>query len=339
MNALVSSFHRVIFCCLFVAALTSSARAKCEGKETFVRLALIAGAEATPQQQLAKEIQTEFQRSLNGKWCIDFVVPAEGEASSVGLEKLRGKQADIALVTLDDLSIASPLHRVFELPFVFRDMLAVRTFLADPGSDALIRWQGEGLRSLALVPFGMEQLAGKKAFLKPSDIAGARFGLSINQATRPMVSALRATGRMIASADTKKALSEGSMDTQMARWEEFVQSKTAENHTVFTQSNHALEGVQVIAASSWLGTLKPADITLLTRAINSAVALFNTRQAERERAAQTQLMRSGKPIFLITEDALQEWRDSLQTLFASFAALPGGQAILDAVDRGHDLPN
>ncbi|MFD0915312.1 TRAP transporter substrate-binding protein [Pseudahrensia aquimaris] len=321
-----------------VSLSLSGAFARCEGSEVRVRLAVLSGNDATPQGQLAKEIQTEFQRNLNGKWCVEFVQPKEGEAGSANVAKLRDKLADLALITLDDLSFAAPLHRVFELPFVFRDMFAVRAFLNSAESEPLRQWRTNGVRSLALVPFGLEQIGGRKALFEPGEMAGVRFALTSSQATRPMISRLRATSRVVAVADMRKAFEDATLDGQMARWDGFVKSGTSDKHAVFTQTNHALVGAQVLTAADWFGELKADDAAAIERSIRRAVDLFSTRQAQREERAMQQIMRSGKAVYLLTRQQRQEWRAALATITDSYAALPGARAVLDGIERTHNLP-
>ena len=323
---------------LFVCAIPQQALARCEANEKIVRLATIAGATDTPQAELAKELQTEFQRSLNGKWCIAFVDPKEGEGGRSALEKLRSNTADLALITLDDLSFAAPLHRVFEVPFAFRDMIVVRKFLADNASQTLRQWQADGLRSLALVPFGLEQIGGSKPLLLPRDAAGIRFGLAANQATRPMISRLRATSQVVAPKDIKQAVEAQAVTAQMARWDRLVKSGTAEKFTAFTRSNHALVGAQIVAASRWLGAQSAADVATLTRSINKAVNLFETRQRTRENRAMEKIMRAGKPVYMLTRQQTRQWREALAPVLRNYAALEGAQAILNAIEAAHVLP-
>ena len=313
---------------------TNSALATCQTGEKVIRFGTTKTDAETKTSRLAKEIQTQFQRALNGRVCVKIVQDAAISVSGTELEALRENRADIVAASFESLGARASRFQIFGLPFAFSDRLALDRYMA---ASLANDWDRDlasfGLKGFGLAFFGFEQLGAKKPVFKPADAIGLKFRQNQRRPSREMLSLMNAAGQRIGDKDAAAAVKDGRVEAQFWDWFSLRSSGSAANHAVIVETNFTMPGAQVVGTTLWFETLDGKQRDAIAAAISEGVSQFNRRESQRIAEAKRALLQTGKPVYLLTRQQRQRWQELFAPLWNAFRAGSGGERQLKAVEK------
>ncbi len=325
---------------LFLSALVgiavgsaTAALATCQSGEKVIRFGIAKADDDTKTSRLAKEVQTQFQRALNGHICVDIVQDAEISVSGTEFEALREGRADIVAASFESLAARSARFKIFGLPFAFPDRFVLDRYIAASSPDDWNKGLGSfGLKGFGLALYGFEQLGAKKEVFRPTDAIGLKFRQKDQHPSRETLQLMKSSGQRVPDKDVAAAVKDGRVEAQFTDWSSLRSSGSGANHAVLVETNFAMPGVQVVATTLWFEKLDQKSRSDISKAIAGGVTQFNRRELQRNLEAKRALLQSGKTIYVLTRGQRERWKEIFAPLWSEFQESSVGREQLKLID-------
>ncbi|SOH93064.1 C4-dicarboxylate-binding protein DctP [Monaibacterium marinum] len=237
---------------------TTSAMAQCDPGEEVIRFSHVTAEQGHPKGEAALLLQERVNNELDGRACME-VYPSSTlfNDDDVLPAMLRG-EVEMAAPSLSKFSSYTQSLQLFDLPFLFEDMLAVEEFQnSDAGQALKESMVDEGLLGLEFWHNGMKQFSANRPLIQPSDAAGLRFRIQPSAILNAQIEALGATATPMPFSEVYAALESGGVDGQANSWSNIY---TQSFHTVqdgVTESNHGILDYLVVTSTTWWDGLDP----------------------------------------------------------------------------------
>jgi len=300
--------NRIFLAIGLVLASMATVQATCEKRELKIRFAVKNMVADTMEYRLAKEVQTQFQRVLNGAVCVDIFVAEDLNEDVFPLDLLSTGIADLVAPKTSQLGIALPEFRVLNLPFAFKNYSAVWRFMNPQRILKLSSLvEGVGVRSFGFALTGFEQIGAKIPLLTPQLGTGLKFRLSDNTSGRAILAPLKATAITVNDADLAAAVKNGRVDAQVDDWVSMEANKSSKEHAAIVETNHRLKAAWVVGAMAWKISLTKALQSRVNEAIITGVKQFNVRERNNQLLAKRAIMQRGQPVYALTHLQRSVW--------------------------------
>jgi C4-dicarboxylate-binding protein DctP len=241
-------------------------------------------------------------------------------------------QGDVQLAapSLSKFENFTKVFRIFDLPFMFKNIEAVDGFQAsDAGQAMLDSMQRRGLQGLAFWHNGMKQFSANVPLIEPSDAQGLKFRVQTSDVLVAQMEALGASPQPMAFSEVYGALQTGVVDGQENTWSNIYGQKFFEVQDGITETNHGIIDYLVVTSVDWLDNLEPdvreqfltilAEVTEARNAESFAVNQEN-RQA---------IIDAGGVVRELTPEQRQMWVDAMKPVWDKFVE-DVGQDNIDA---------
>mgnify|MGYP003643938216 CR=1 FL=1 len=184
------------------AALTISANAafaSCEPGETVIKFSLVTNMDKHPKGIAAALLQQRVNDEMNGKACMEVFPNSTLYTDEQVLEALLQGNVQLAAPSLSLFESFTKQYRIFDLPFMFKNIAAVDAFQS---SEAGQKMKGamakRGLQGLEFWHNGMKQFSANKPLLTPADAAGLKFRVQPSDVLVAQMQALGASPQPMA---------------------------------------------------------------------------------------------------------------------------------------------
>lgn len=176
--------------------------------------------------------------------------------------------------------IGFPEFELFDLPFLFTDVAAVRRITQGPlGQRMLDRLSRQGIVGLGYFDNGFKQMSANRPLLAPADFVGLRMRV---QASRVIAAQMRALGAQpvtLAFSETHRALAAGVVDGTENPISNFWTQQMHEVQTDLSLTAHGYLGYAVVLNQRFWLSLSDPDQTLVSQALRDAV-VFSHQMAD-----------------------------------------------------------
>ena len=268
--------------------------------------------------------------SLKFKELAEKKLPGKVEVQVFPSSQLFGDAKELEALLLNDVQIIVPglskfdrytkKLQIFDLPFIFRDAVAVADFQKSPeGRSLLTAMADKGLIGLDYWANAMRQFSANKDFRVPADIKGLKIRIQPSDVYAAFIKSLGANGQKMAFAEVYQALQSGAVDGQENPYSNIYSQKFHEVQKTIVETNHGTADYMVLVSAKWWNSL-PADIKKgLAEAMKEATA-FNAQIAKKKNDdAKAAIVASGKTnIVTLTDAELAKWKKSVAPVYAQF---------------------
>jgi len=197
---------------------------------------------------------------MNGKACLEVFPNSILYKDEKALEALLVGDIQLAAPSLSLFEPFTKKYRIFDLPFMFKDINAVDAFQAsDFGSAMKDAMQRRGLQGLEFWHNGMKQMSANKPLLSPSDADGLKFRVQPSEVLVAQMQAIGGSPQKMAFAEVYGALQQGVVDGQENTWSNIFGRKFFEVQDGITETNHGIIDYLVVTSVDWLDSLD-ADV-------------------------------------------------------------------------------
>ncbi len=176
--------------------------------------------------------------------------------------------------------IGFPEFELFDLPFLFTDVAAVRRITQGPlGQRMLGRLSRQGIVGLGYFDNGFKQMSANQPLLEPTDFVGLRMRV---QASRVIAAQMRALGAQpvtLAFSETRRALAAGVVDGTENPISNFWTQRMHEVQTDLSLTAHGYLGYAVVLNQRFWLSLSARDQALVSQALRDAV-VFSHQMAD-----------------------------------------------------------
>ncbi|QFT94386.1 C4-dicarboxylate-binding periplasmic protein precursor [Roseovarius sp. THAF9] len=314
-------------------ALTVSAgavSAACDDGEIVVKFSHVTNTDRHPKGIAASLLQERVNEEMDGKMCMEVFPNSTLYNDDQVLEAMLQGDVQLAAPSLSKFENFTKVFRIFDLPFMFKNIDAVDSFQAsEAGQDMLDSMQRRGLQGLAFWHNGMKQFSANVPLIEPSDAEGLKFRVQTSDVLVAQMEALGASPQPMAFSEVYGALQTGVVDGQENTWSNIYGQKFFEVQDGITETNHGIIDYLLVTSSDWLDSLEP-DVRDQFMTIVSEVT--QTRNAESYNVNQENrqaIIDAGGEVRELDADQRQAWVDAMRPVWDQFVE-DVGQDNIDA---------
>ena len=314
-----------------IAALTLNAgqvMASCEEGEIKIKFSHVTNTDKHPKGIAASLLEKRVNEEMNGVACMEVFPNSQLYNDNKVLEALLNGDVQMAAPSLSKFEKFTKKFRIFDLPFMFKNVEAVDEFQnSETGAAMLDSMQRRGLQGLAFWHNGMKQMSANKALMTPSDAAGLKFRVQSSDVLVAQMEALGATPQKMAFSEVYGGLQTGVVDGQENTWSNIYGKKFFEVQDGITESNHGiLDYLVVTSAKFWKGLPTEARDQLAT----IMVEVTQTRNSESSKvnaAAKQSVIDAGSEVRVLNAEQRQVWVDTMKPVWSQFEGDVGADNI------------
>jgi C4-dicarboxylate-binding protein DctP len=267
---------------------------------------------------------------MNGKACVEVFPNSTLYNDDQVLEALLQGDVQLAAPSLSKFEQFTKVFRIFDLPFMFKNIAAVDEFQnRETGQAMKESMTRRGLLGLAFWHNGMKQMSAKAPLLTPADAAGMKFRVQNSDVLKAQMAAMGASPQPMAFSEVYGALQTGVVDGQENTWSNIYGQKFFEVQDGITETNHGIIDYMLVTSSEWWDSL-PADVRdQLNTIITEVTEARNAESSKVNADAKQAIIDAGGVVRSLTAEQRQTWVDAMKPVWAQFIE-DVGQANVDA---------
>ncbi|WP_339714903.1 DctP family TRAP transporter solute-binding subunit [uncultured Sneathiella sp.] len=323
---------------LMVAAATavlmasgSMAYANCEPGEIVIKFAHVTNTDKHPKGIAASLLQQRVNDEMQGKACMEVYPNSTLYNDDKVLEALLNGDVQLAAPSLSKFEQFTKQFRIFDLPFMFKDIQAVDAFQnSDTGQAMKESMTKRGLLGLAFWHNGMKQFSANKPLVTPSDAEGLKFRVQSSDVLVAQMDALGANPQKMAFSEVYGALQQKTVDGQENTWSNIYGQKFFEVQDGTTETNHGvIDYLLVTSTEFWEGL--PDDVrSQLDTIINEVTETRNAESTKVNEEAKQAIIAGGGVVRQLSPEERQMWVDAMKPVWTQFEADVGADNIAEA---------
>ena len=316
---------------VFGVALTSgSAFAACDSGEVVIKFAHVTNTDKHPKGIAASLLAERVNTEMNGKACMEVFPNSTLYNDDQVLEAMLQGDVQLAAPSLSKFETFTKVFRIFDLPFMFKNISAVDQFQnSETGQAMKSSMVKRGLQGLAFWHNGMKQMSANKALTLPTDAAGLKFRVQPSDVIKAQMEAIGVSPQAMAFSEVYGALQQGVVDGQENTWSNIYGQKFFEVQDGTTETNHGIIDYMVVASVDWLDSLDAGTrdqfLTILTEVTESRNAAVGVVDAQARQA----ILDAGGVIRELSAEQRQAWVDAMMPVWSKFVG-DVGQGNIDA---------
>ena len=177
---------------LALTVTATAGMAACDDGEIVVKFAHVTNTDKHPKGIAASLLEQRVNDEMNGVMCVEVYPNSTLYNDDKVLEAMLQGDVQLAAPSLSKFEKFTKQFRLFDLPFMFKNIDAVDAFQASADGQAMKdSMQRRGLQGLAFWHNGMKQMSANKPLVDPSDANGLKFRV---QSSDVLVAQMEAIG-------------------------------------------------------------------------------------------------------------------------------------------------
>ncbi|MCY3880208.1 MAG: DctP family TRAP transporter solute-binding subunit [Rhodobacteraceae bacterium] len=322
-----------------IAALgAGGASAACDDGEIVIKFSHVTNTDKHPKGIAATLLAERVNAEMNGKACMEVFPNSSLYNDDKVLEALLNGDVQLAAPSLSKFEKFTKQFRIFDLPFMFKNIEAVDAFQASEAGQAMKdSMQRRGLQGLAFWHNGLKQMSANRPLILPSDADGLKFRVQQSDVLVAQMEAIGGSPQKMAFAEVYGALQQGVVDGQENTWSNIYGRKFFEVQDGTTETNHGIIDYLVVASVDWLDGL---DAGIRDQFLSILMQVTETRNAEAfavNEAARQAVIDAGGVIRMLTDGQRQAWVDAMKPVWDQFLDDVGAENITAAQEINASL--
>src|SRR5210317_621253 len=321
---------------LFTAALTAltltvsagAVSAACDDGEIVIKLSHVTNTDKHPKGIAASLLQSRVNEEMNGKACMEVFPNSTLYNDDQVLEALLQGDVQMAAPSLSKFEQFTKVFRIFDLPFMFKNINAVDEFQnSETGQAMKESMTRRGLLGLAFWHNGMKQMSANKALNLPTDANGLKFRVQNSEVLKAQMAALGGSPQPMAFSEVYGALQTGVVDGQENTWSNIYGQKFFEVQDGITETNHGIIDYMLVTSVDWWDGL-PADVRdQLSTIVTEVTAARNAESTAVNQAAKQEILNAGGVVRTLDADQRAAWVAAMKPVWEQFAGDVGTENI------------
>ena len=306
------------------------AHAACDPGEVVIKFSHVTNTDRHPKGIAASLLEKRVNEEMNGKACLEVYPNSTLYNDNKVLEAMLNGDVQLAAPSLSKFEKFTKKFRLFDLPFMFKNIDAVNEFQASTSGQAMKdSMRKRGLQGLAFWHNGMKQMSANVPLIKPTDAKGLKFRVQSSEVLVAQMKALGGSPQKMAFSEVYGALQQGVVDGQENTWSNIYGKKFFEVQDSITETNHGIIDYLVVTSVDWLNSLK-ADVRDPFLKILAEVTEERNKKAYQVNQKNRQsILDAGGTIRTLNASELQAWVDTMKPVWSQFRG-DVGQANIDA---------
>ncbi len=318
---------------LALGATAQTAAASCDDGEMVIKFSHVTNTDKHPKGIAASLLQQRVDEEMDGKACMEVFPNSTLYTDEQVVEAMLRGDVQLAAPSLSLFESITKAYRLFDLPFMFKNIEAVDAFQAsDTGQAMLDSMQRRGLQGLGFWHNGMKQFSANKPLIEPSDAKGLKFRVQPSDVLVAQMNALGASPQPMAFAEVYGALQTGVVDGQENTWSNIYGQKFFEVQDGITETNHGIIDYLVVASVDWLDSMDEETRTQFLTILDEVTTERNAEVGKVDLEAKQAIVDAGGEIRELTPEQRQAWVDVMKPVWEQFEEEVGAENIAAAQD-------
>jgi len=320
------------------AALLPTARAATPQPQITLRFSHVV-AEETPKGLAANRFKVLVEQRSGGRIGVQVFPNAQLYGDADEMQALQFGAVDLVAPSLSKFGrIGLPEFELFDLPFLFDDLAAVRRVTLGPLGQRLLQGlERQGLVGLGYFDNGFKQMSANRALLAPQDFAGLRMRVQASQVIAAQMRALGARPVTLPFSETRRALASGVVDGTENPVSNFWTQAMHQVQTDLSLTNHGYLGYAVVTHQRLWRYLGADDRALINQALQEALGFANQIADAQNDSALAALRQAGTTrVHTLTPAQRERLRQAVQPVQRALAQRLGAnwlQSLHEALAR------
>ncbi len=322
-------------------SLTVSANAvsaACDAGETVIKVAHVTNTDRHPKGIAASLLQQRVNDEMNGKACMEVYPNSTLYNDDQVLEAMLQGDVQLAAPSLSKFEQFTKVFRIFDLPFMFKNVNAVDEFQnSETGQAMKESMTRRGLLGLAFWHNGMKQMSANKPLEMPTDANGLKFRVQNSEVLKAQMAALGGSPQPMAFSEVYGALQTGVVDGQENTWSNIYGQKFFEVQDGITETNHGIIDYLLVTSTDWLDSLD-ADVRDQFQTIVAEVTeARNSESTAVNESAKQEIIKAGGVVRSLTAEQRAAWVEAMKPVWDQFASNVGEDniAAAQAINANH----
>ncbi len=308
-----------------------AAFAACDPGETVIKFSIVTNMDKHPKGIAAALLQKRVDEEMNGKACVEVFPNSTLYTDEQVLEAMLQGDVQLAAPSLSLFESFTKKYRIFDLPFMFKNIDAVDAFQNGPeGANLKKDMEKRGLIGLQFWHNGMKQFSANKPLLEPGDAKGLKFRVQPSDVLVAQMAALGATAQPMAFAETYGALQTGVVDGQENTWSNIYGQKFFEVQDGISETNHGVLDYMVVASVDWLDGLSPDIRDPLLKILQEVTEERNSESTKVNEEAKQAIIAAKGTVRELTPAQRADWVEAMKPVWKQFEADVGADNIAAA---------
>ena len=318
-------------CALVLGSIAASTvYANCDPGEIVIKFAHVTNTDKHPKGIAASLLESRVNTEMNGKACMQVYPNSTLYDDNKVLEAMARGDVQLAAPSLSKFEKYTKKFRIFDLPFVFKDVDAVDRFQNSADGEklknAMVRRE---LKGLAFWHNGMKQMSASRALITPSDAKGLKFRVQASDVLVAQFEQLGASPQKMSFKEVYGGLQTKVIDGQENTWSNIYGKKFFEVQDSVTETNHGIIDYLLVTSVKWWDGL-PADVRKqLATIIKEVTDARNSESTNVNNANKANIIAAGGKVITLTAAQRQAWVDAMKPVWKKFEG-DIGQDLMDA---------
>ena len=246
-------------------------------------------AEETPKGLAANRFKLLLEQRSGGRIAVQVFPNAQLYGDGDEMQALQLGAVDLVAPSVSKFGrIGLPEFELFDLPFLFDDLSAVRRITQGRlGQRLLNGLERQGLVGLGFFDNGFKQMSANRPLLEPKDYAGLRMRVQASQVIADQMRALGARPVTLPFSETRRALASGVVHGTENPVSNFWTQDMHEVQSDLSLTEHGYLGYAVVTNQRFWQHLSEQDRQLIHQSLQEALAFANQMaDSQNERAMQ-----------------------------------------------------
>ncbi|MCL6282697.1 DctP family TRAP transporter solute-binding subunit [Ruegeria sp. 2012CJ41-6] len=310
---------------LVVALVTGAgaAFAACDPGEVVIKFSHVTNTDKHPKGIAATLLEQRVNDEMGGKACMEVFPNSTLYNDDKVLEALLNGDIQLAAPSLSKFEKFTKKFRIFDLPFLFKNIEAVDAFqTSDAGRALLGSMQRRGLQGLTFWHNGMKQMSANVPLVTPVDANGLKFRVMSSDVLVAQMEAIGGSPQKLAFSEVYGALQQGVVDGQENVWSNIYGKK-------FFEVQDGIIDYMVVTSVDWLDGLDPEVRDQFLTILGEVTATRNSESYAVNQKNRQAILDAGGTIRSLTDEEREAWIVAMQPVWEQFSG-DIGQDSLDA---------
>ncbi len=310
-----------------------SAKSECDPGEIVIKFSHVTNTDRHPKGIAAALLAKRVNKEMNGKACMQVYPNSTLYDDKKVLEAMLNGDVQMAAPSLSKFEKFTKKFRIFDFPFLFKNVEAVDRFQNSAAGEKLKNSMSRrGLKGLAFWHNGMKQMSANRPLIKPEDAKGLKFRVQPSDVLVAQFEQLGAIPQKMSFKEVYGALQTGVIDGQENTWSNIYGKKFFEVQDGVTETNHGILDYLVVTSTEWWEGL-PGDVRKqLAQILKEVTELRNAKSTEVNEENKQNIIKAGGVVRTLTPQQRQAWVDALKPVWKKFEKDVGSDTLKAALD-------
>ncbi|UWR20979.1 DctP family TRAP transporter solute-binding subunit [Sulfitobacter sp. S190] len=315
---------------LALSVSAGAVAAACDDGEIVIKLSHVTNTDKHPKGIAASLLESRVNEEMNGKACMEVFPNSTLYNDDQVLEALLQGDVQMAAPSLSKFEQFTKQFRIFDLPFMFKNIDAVDEFQnSETGQAMKESMTRRGLLGLAFWHNGMKQMSANKALMSPSDADGLKFRVQNSDVLKAQMAAIGGSPQPMAFSEVYGALQTGVVDGQENTWSNIYGKKFFEVQDGVTETNHGIIDYMLVTSTDWWDSLDADVRDQLATIVEEVTAARNAESTAVNAEAKQAIIDAGGVVRQLDDAQRAEWVSVMKPVWEQFQG-DVGQENIDA---------